>query len=157
MCKKGFQRAISLTLLAVLIMGVCLTGTGCTSKQKLYIFNWGDYIAPEILDLFEAEYPQYDVIYDNFDTNETMYQKLRLVADLDKIQPILERVFMDLTNMRNMLDHACDDVIASNEQKKTMIEIRDTFDGFNSTIFKEIIPKLDSLAITEGAHAKFEK
>ena len=89
--------------------------------------------------------------------NETMYQKLRLVADLDKIQPILERVFMDLTNMRNMLDHACDDVIASNEQKKTMIEIRDTFDGFNSTIFKEIIPKLDSLAMIEGAHAKFEK
>lgn len=87
---------------------------------------------------------------------ETMYQKLRLVADLDKIQPLLERVFMDLTNMRNMLDHACDDIIATPKQKKTMLEIRDMFDNFNSTIFKEIIPKLDSLAMTEGAYSKFE-
>ncbi|MBP3391588.1 MAG: spermidine/putrescine ABC transporter substrate-binding protein, partial [Clostridia bacterium] len=76
MRKTLVRRITSMTLLAVLVMGLALTGTGCSSKQKLYIFNWGDYIAPEILDLFEAEYPQYEVIYDNFDTNETMYQKL---------------------------------------------------------------------------------
>lgn len=74
--QMNFRRISSLALLILLVLGVCLTGTGCSSKQKLYIFNWGDYIAPEILDLFEEEYPQYDVIYDNFDTNETMYQKL---------------------------------------------------------------------------------
>ncbi len=76
MGKNILRRAMALFLLGALCVGLCLTGTGCSGKQKLYIFNWGDYIAPEILDLFEAEYPQYEVIYDNFDTNETMYQKL---------------------------------------------------------------------------------
>lgn len=76
MRKNILRRSLSFLLVLLLCFGLCLTGTGCSSKQKLYIFNWGDYIAPEILDLFEAEYPQYEVIYDNFDTNETMYQKL---------------------------------------------------------------------------------
>lgn len=74
--KNIVRRTSSLLLIFLLCLGLCLTGTGCSSKQKLYIFNWGDYIAPEILDMFETEYPQYEVIYDNFDTNETMYQKL---------------------------------------------------------------------------------
>lgn len=76
MRKNILRRSLSFLLVLLLCFGLCLTGTGCSSKQKLYIFNWGDYIAPEILDMFEAEYPQYEVIYDNFDTNETMYQKL---------------------------------------------------------------------------------
>ena len=76
MFKNKIHRIISLLLILLLCFGMCLVGTGCVTKQKLYIFNWGDYIAPEIIDLFEAEYPQYEVVYDMFDTNETMYQKL---------------------------------------------------------------------------------
>lgn len=50
--------------------------SGCSNKQKLYVFNCGDYIGEDVIEAFEEKYPQYDVVYDMFDSNEEMYQKL---------------------------------------------------------------------------------
>ncbi len=73
---KTVCRIACLALTAVMIFGLLAGLTGCSSKQKLFVFNWGDYIDPGTIKEFEKEYPQYKVIYDTFDTNETMYQKL---------------------------------------------------------------------------------
>ena len=119
MNKNKMRRIISICLVLLLCLGTCLIGTGCSSKQKLYIFNWGDYIDPEIIDLFEAEYPQYEVVYDNFDTNETMYQKLvstntpydvlvpsdYMIARLIKEDYLLEIDTSKLENYTNLEDH----------------------------------------------------
>ena len=72
----SLARIMCLTLVMVIAAGLMAGLTGCSSKQKLYVFNWGDYIDQETIKLFEQEYPQYKVIYDTYDTNETMYQKL---------------------------------------------------------------------------------
>ena len=44
--------------------------------QKLYLFNWADYIAPEVLEGFQREYGV-EVVVDVFDTNEDMIAKVR--------------------------------------------------------------------------------
>ncbi|MGL5615455.1 MAG: ABC transporter substrate-binding protein [Sarcina sp.] len=41
----------------------------------LYVYNWGDYIDPDLLKKFESE-TGIKVKYDVYDTNEIMYQKL---------------------------------------------------------------------------------
>ena len=68
-----------LTLFVVLTVSV-LVLPSCNSNSvdsnKLYIFNCGDYIAETTIEKFEKAYPEYDVIYEVFDTNEAMYQKL---------------------------------------------------------------------------------
>ncbi|MBO5077108.1 MAG: ABC transporter substrate-binding protein [Clostridia bacterium] len=69
-------RIVCLVFVLAIAFGMLAGLTGCSSKEKLYVFNWGDYIDPEVVSLFEKEYPQYKVVYDTFDTNETMYQKL---------------------------------------------------------------------------------
>lgn len=49
--------------------------TGCT-KEKLYVFNWGQFIDEDVLDMFEKEF-NVDIVYDKFDSNEMMYTKLK--------------------------------------------------------------------------------
>ncbi len=47
-----------------------------SSKEKLYVYNWGDYIDPQLISDFENEYG-YDVIYETYDSNESMYLKVK--------------------------------------------------------------------------------
>ena len=49
---------------------------GCEKKPELHIYTWSDYIAPEVIQGFEAE-NGCKVIVDTFDSNETMYAKLK--------------------------------------------------------------------------------
>jgi len=42
------------------------------SKGELYVYNFGDYLEPEVIEMFE-EQTGYTVIQDYFDTNEEMY------------------------------------------------------------------------------------
>ena len=47
-----------------------------TQKKSLIIFNWGDYIDPDLIKKFEKE-SGYHVIYETFDSNEAMYTKIK--------------------------------------------------------------------------------
>ena len=47
---------------------------GSSGDDKLYVYNWGLYIDESVLDEFEEEFG-IKVIYDKFDTNESMYQR----------------------------------------------------------------------------------
>ncbi len=49
---------------------------GTSNKQVLTIYNWGDYIDPDLLKEFEKEYG-YKVIYETFDSNESMMTKIK--------------------------------------------------------------------------------
>lgn len=51
---------------------------GCSSHQdELHIFTWSDYIHPDIIEQFEKE-ANCRVVIDTFDSNESMYAKLKL-------------------------------------------------------------------------------
>lgn len=43
-----------------------------TEKSEIYVYNWGEYIDPEVLDMFERE-TGITVNYEEFETNEEMY------------------------------------------------------------------------------------
>ncbi|MDO5702532.1 MAG: ABC transporter substrate-binding protein [Lachnospiraceae bacterium] len=80
---KWRRRALCVSLTAVLAVGT--SGCGISVKERenapddnsnlLYVYNWGEYIDPETIDMFEEE-TGYRVIYDLFETNEVMYPKV---------------------------------------------------------------------------------
>ena len=47
-----------------------------STEKVLKIFNWGDYIDFDVIDEFE-EKTGFTIIYDTFDTNESMYAKMK--------------------------------------------------------------------------------
>ena len=60
---------------ALLLASVCVLGlTGCqkSNKPTVYVYNWGEYIDPEVADLFEEE-TGIKVEYNEFEQNEDMY------------------------------------------------------------------------------------
>lgn len=71
------KKALAL-LLCGIISAVPLTGCGSSAggeNGELYVYNWGEYIDPETISMFEEE-TGIHVIYDEFDTNEAMYPKV---------------------------------------------------------------------------------
>ena len=74
-CSSLFTRIVMFSVVAVILLSCVPVSVGA-AKTKLYIFNCGDYIAETTVDKFEKAYPEYEVVYEVFDTNEAMYQKL---------------------------------------------------------------------------------
>lgn len=71
--KKKFKILVYMLCVLVLIPLV----SGCNQgKQTLKIFNWGEYIAEDLIKDFEAKY-NIKVVYDTYDTNEDMYTKIK--------------------------------------------------------------------------------
>jgi spermidine/putrescine transport system substrate-binding protein len=59
------------------LVALALTLAACNSgtQESIIVYNWGDYIDPAVLRDFEDEYGV-RVIYEEFDTNESMYVKI---------------------------------------------------------------------------------
>lgn len=66
-------------VIATLLIMAILTGCSSKNEEKVYVYNWGDYIDPETVKLFEKE-TGIKVVYDEFDTNEEMYPKIQAGA-----------------------------------------------------------------------------
>ena len=65
-----------LFLLALLLLTAgCSTSNDQTSNEVVYVYSQGDYIDPETLEMFEEE-TGIQVIFDEFDTNESMYPRV---------------------------------------------------------------------------------
>ncbi len=62
-----------LMILAALILTGC--GRSTSSAEEVIVYNWGEYIDPEVLTAFEEE-TGIKVVYDEFETNEIMYPKV---------------------------------------------------------------------------------
>ena len=67
--KKCVLWAIALMLLCCPVLAL--------AQETISVYNWGDYIEPEVLDLFEQE-TGIEVIYETFETNEDMYAKIAM-------------------------------------------------------------------------------
>ncbi|MBI9010234.1 MAG: extracellular solute-binding protein [Tenericutes bacterium] len=66
---KKFAILLVLTLVSTFMVA-------CQSKQTLRILNWGEYLNPEVVELFEAEY-NIKVIEGIADSNELFYSKIK--------------------------------------------------------------------------------
>lgn len=63
----------------LVVLFVVLTGLVVIGKEKLHIYSWSDYIPEDVIEAFEKEF-DCRVIYDTYDSNESMYAKLRAGA-----------------------------------------------------------------------------
>ncbi len=68
------KKLISIITLITLIAG-CVVFSGCSNQEKLYVYNVSEYIDMSILDDFEEE-TGIKVVYETFDTNESMHAKI---------------------------------------------------------------------------------
>lgn len=88
--KKNNVKATILTISCVLASMAALTGCGSSGGSEngeVIVYNWGEYIDPETIEMFEEE-TGIKVIYDEFETNETMYPKVEAgAASYDVICP----------------------------------------------------------------------
>lgn len=74
------KRFISLVL-AVVLSAAMLCACGSKDENTVYVYNWGEYIDPEVITMFEEE-TGIKVVYDEFETNEVMYPKVEAGASV---------------------------------------------------------------------------
>ena len=95
MVKQTMKKVIAVAL--VILVGVSVfTGVRTTSKT-LRIFNAGEYIDPAIIEKFEKDHGC-KIIYETFDSNESMYTKLKSGAKYDILIPsdyMIERLIKE--------------------------------------------------------------
>lgn len=106
----------SLAVLALVAVMAALLPFGAAQGQgtldsELYVYNWGDYIDPELLTEFEAQFGV-KVTYDEYATNEELFAKIQAGAEYDVIFPsdyMAQRMIelglvqkVDKTNLPNM-------------------------------------------------------
>ncbi|MCI6275636.1 MAG: spermidine/putrescine ABC transporter substrate-binding protein [Clostridium sp.] len=73
---KNVKKIIALALISMISVGV-LAGCGSkSSAEVLNIYNVGDYIDEDLIPQFEKE-TGIKVVYEKYDTNEIMYQKIK--------------------------------------------------------------------------------
>ena len=66
------KQVVHLFLAAFLVLALA----ACKDDRPvLRIYNWGDYLSPEVIEAFEEEY-NCKIELDTFDSNEAMYAKL---------------------------------------------------------------------------------
>jgi spermidine/putrescine-binding protein len=72
------KKMIILAAALIATLGL-LSGCASESGEKVYVYNWGEYIDPDVIDMFEEE-TGIKVVYDEFEQNEEMYAKIKANA-----------------------------------------------------------------------------
>lgn len=111
---------LALAALAALLLAAC-----GRQQPTLHIFNWADYIKPELVQRFEREH-NCRVVIDTFDSNESMYNKLKagatgydiifpssymveLMAEQNMLQPLNHNQLPNLVHIdEKMMQYATD-------------------------------------------------
>lgn len=73
--RKKIITAVSAILLVIGIFSYCNLTPASKEKEQVIVYNWGEYLDPATIEIFEDE-TGIEVIYDEYETNETMYPKI---------------------------------------------------------------------------------
>ena len=113
--KKSIAILSSLFLISTSFVGCSNEKSSSGNKRTLNVFNYGDYINEDLIAKFEEE-TGIDVIYDTYESNEIMYQKVKnspgtydLIFPSDYIvekminEDMLEKIdFNNIPNFKNI-------------------------------------------------------
>ena len=109
--KIMLQRVIPAAICIVFIGGgfYYAKESGVVNDDKLIVYNWGEYIDPEVLTMFEEE-TGINVVYEEFETNEILYPKVSsgaiaydVVCPSDyMIQRMIENELLSEINFENI-------------------------------------------------------
>ena len=77
-CRILFRRVIPAVMAIVIIGGGIFYSRKNANRgdEQVIVYNWGEYLDPEVLTLFEEE-TGIHVIYEEYETNEIMYPKIQ--------------------------------------------------------------------------------
>ena len=99
--KSGVRKKVLLTgcvAAAVVVIIFCINNfMGMNQKNVLRVYNSGEYIDTELIERFEKE-NDCQVVYETFDSNETMYTKLQSGSEYDILIPsdyMIERLIKE--------------------------------------------------------------
>ena len=75
------KKIVCSVLVICTVLSSLLTGCGSSGGEngEVIVYNWGEYIDPETISMFEEE-TGIKVVYDEFETNEIMYPKVEAGA-----------------------------------------------------------------------------
>ena len=73
--KKKLIASMLLASMCGALLAGCGKGSDNASKEQVIVYNWGEYIDPDVLDQFKEE-TGIEVVYEEFETNEIMYPKV---------------------------------------------------------------------------------
>lgn len=62
--------------LAMILCTATMLAAGCARKPVLYVYNWTDYMDPDLVRQFESEF-NCRVVLDFYDSNEAMFAKIK--------------------------------------------------------------------------------
>lgn len=106
-----FRRVIPAAMILVIVAGGFFYSAQNRSSaaDQVIVYNWGEYIDPEVLDMFEEE-TGITVVYEEFETNESMFPKVQagavsydLVCPSDyMIQRMIENNLLAEINFNNI-------------------------------------------------------
>lgn len=82
--RKSQMTSLVLRRVVPIVLVILITGGGIfygsknkmRSEEQVIVYNWGEYIDPDVLTMFEEE-TGISVIYEEFETNEIMYPKIK--------------------------------------------------------------------------------
>jgi spermidine/putrescine transport system substrate-binding protein len=103
----------TIAILTVLILSLfTLAGCGKSDENSVYVYNWGEYIDPDVIDMFEEE-TGIKVEYNEFVTNEDMLPviqtgsvKYDVVCPSDyMIQKMIEEDLLQEINLENISNY----------------------------------------------------
>ncbi len=72
MIMRKILSAVAIALFSVLLLSGCSKSEG----EKVYVYNWGEYIDREVLKEFKKQ-TGIEVVYEEFEMNEDMYPKIK--------------------------------------------------------------------------------
>ncbi|MCM1539362.1 MAG: ABC transporter substrate-binding protein [bacterium] len=130
--KRGKGKKAAACLLASVLVSAALSGCGGGSGKVLKVYNAGEYIDKSLLNAFERQY-DCTVIYETFDSNESMYTKLMSGEEYDILVPsdyMIERLIKEdylqpvnwelLTNAGNLMDSVMENAAYDEEHIYTV-------------------------------------
>lgn len=76
-----FRRVVPALMIIVVVAGGFFYSSlnNTSASEQVVVYNWGEYIDPEVIDMFEEE-TGITVVYEEFETNESMYPKVQAGA-----------------------------------------------------------------------------
>lgn len=114
-----FRRLVPAVMAVVIVIGGFFYSSQATtgSGEQVIVYNWGEYMDPEVITMFEEE-TGINVVYEEYETNEIMYPKIQSGAiAYDAVCPsdyMIQRMiendllaeidFNNIPNMKNIGD-----------------------------------------------------